>query len=521
MATPVTNFGKCTVSTTYSSAATSIVLTTGHGSRLPATFPYPVTWWNWTDYPDPADDPNVEIVTVTTRTGDTLTVTRGAEGTGATNKNTGGKTYKMLLGITKAMWENLSDLSLAQTFRGLTLQTHPDADVDDKKVCLCHADGIVMDNGEEVQDWNDVVADITASGIGGIDTGTEQASTWYSIVAMWNGTTKALQLHREKDYYLGNPGSTYGDVNAAITEDATQGCRSAVDNSTVKVAQSFKHDTAGLVDFIDVKLVKTGTPTGNCWYTLEANNGGVPSNTPLATSDKLDVARLTTTATWVRIPFRTPYSISSATTYHIVLQGDYTVSATNYMGWRMDGSAAAYANGNKSLYDSDSGGVWTQDTDDDMCLKVYVTRNDTSVTLNGYTNYAKIGYCYNNGSSNLKHFMQTNRTVCCGYDADWKIGALTSTTPALVDLAAFVPPIGMKLQLLAYNGSACELVFGTLAATDLVSTVTTELIGTTRHHLSAAFVDAVGDLEIDSYQGLMYLTSAGTLNLYVNSFTWQ
>src|SRR5688572_17325224 len=125
MATPVTNFAKATVSIGYNSAAVSIVLTTGHGSRFPSTFSYPVTWWNATDYSDPADDPDKEIVLVTGRTGDTLTVVRAQEGTSASNKNIGGKTYKMALSITKAMWEELTDRSLSQTFRGLHLQTHP------------------------------------------------------------------------------------------------------------------------------------------------------------------------------------------------------------------------------------------------------------------------------------------------------------------------------------------------------------------------------------------------------------
>ena len=107
MGTPVTNFGKVTVSTTYGSGDTSIVLTTGHGSRLPSTFPYPLTWWEATTYSDPADDPNKEIVIVTGRTGDTLTVTRAGEGTSASTKNTASKTYKMVLSITKAMWDGL------------------------------------------------------------------------------------------------------------------------------------------------------------------------------------------------------------------------------------------------------------------------------------------------------------------------------------------------------------------------------------------------------------------------------
>jgi hypothetical protein len=44
---------------------------------------------------------------VSNRSGDTLTVVRGVEGTSASTKNTGGKTYKMVLGLTKALWDSL------------------------------------------------------------------------------------------------------------------------------------------------------------------------------------------------------------------------------------------------------------------------------------------------------------------------------------------------------------------------------------------------------------------------------
>jgi len=92
------NFAKVTVSTGYDAAATSVVLASGHGMRLPAV-PFNVTWWNSTDYPDPTDDPNVEIVRVTAMSVDTLTVTRGQESITATTKNTASKTYKMIAGL--------------------------------------------------------------------------------------------------------------------------------------------------------------------------------------------------------------------------------------------------------------------------------------------------------------------------------------------------------------------------------------------------------------------------------------
>lgn len=119
---PVTNFARVLVSTGYDASATSIVLSTGDGAKLPATSlgSYNLVWYNSTDYPDPSDDPNVEIVRVTNRSTDTLTITRAQEGTSASAKNVTGKSYHMTLDITKKMIDdiNASGLSVleAQVF---------------------------------------------------------------------------------------------------------------------------------------------------------------------------------------------------------------------------------------------------------------------------------------------------------------------------------------------------------------------------------------------------------------------
>lgn len=100
---PVVNFGKVTVSTTYDDVATQIVLTGSDGAKLPAPATageFNLVWWDSTTYPDPSDDPNVEIVRCTARSTDTLTVTRAQESTAASTKNTGGKTYLMILAPT-------------------------------------------------------------------------------------------------------------------------------------------------------------------------------------------------------------------------------------------------------------------------------------------------------------------------------------------------------------------------------------------------------------------------------------
>lgn len=101
---PVVNFGKVTVSTGYNDTETSIVLSTGDGSKLPDPSidgSFNLVWFNSSTYASPDDDPNVEIVRCIARIGDTLTLMRGQEGTSASNKNTPAKIYRMILSLTK------------------------------------------------------------------------------------------------------------------------------------------------------------------------------------------------------------------------------------------------------------------------------------------------------------------------------------------------------------------------------------------------------------------------------------
>jgi hypothetical protein len=104
------NFAKVTVSTGYDQSATIIDLAAGQGAKLPnpASGAFNLVWWNVTDYPDPADDPNVEIVRVTARSSDVLTVVRAQEGTTATQKQSANKIYKMQLGVTAKMIADIS-----------------------------------------------------------------------------------------------------------------------------------------------------------------------------------------------------------------------------------------------------------------------------------------------------------------------------------------------------------------------------------------------------------------------------
>ena len=116
MLDPTKNFAKVTVSTGYDASATTVVLTGGDGAKLPdpsTDGAYNVVWFNSTDYGDPTDDTNKEIVRVTGRSTDTLTILRAQEDTSASVKNTGGKTYKMILAITQKMITDIAAKALS------------------------------------------------------------------------------------------------------------------------------------------------------------------------------------------------------------------------------------------------------------------------------------------------------------------------------------------------------------------------------------------------------------------------
>lgn len=118
---PVKNFAKVMVRGGYDANATTIQLENGEGAKLPnpsTEGQYNLVWWNATDYSDPADDPEKEIVRVTAKNGDTLTILRGQEGTVAVAHNRQGKLYKMVLALTKKTYE---DLQTIEVYRAGTL----------------------------------------------------------------------------------------------------------------------------------------------------------------------------------------------------------------------------------------------------------------------------------------------------------------------------------------------------------------------------------------------------------------
>lgn len=521
MATRVSNFGLVTVSGVYDAAAVTVALQAGNGSRLPETsggYSYPLTWWNATDYAHPALDPNKEIVLVTDRSTDTITITRAQEGTSASTKNVAGKTYYLSLGITKLMWDGLH--TPTQWFQGLQLQTHRDSDLAHKQVELVDVDAIIMDDGTELRndngEWSGKVADITVVGAGGLDAGTEASTTWYEIhaIAKEDGT-RALVLHQSALWF--------SDAANLSGEDASQGIRSAVDNSTVKVAQGFTIANSGRATYVNVKLEKVGAPTGKIWFTLETNNAGSPSGTAVATSSAYDVARLSTSAQTVRFSIKSSQTLSASTQYHLVAQGSWTVSVTNYVAWRMDGSAGTYAGGAKAMFDSDTS-TWTTVTDDDMIFEVGIEILDAALVLpTGYTKKCFLGWVYNNASSNFISFLQVERNRRdASLSQTNNLALVCSGSAEFIDLWFVLPPRTILKVLMGLTGtgtSSAVAAIGDLRATDISTAGDTT--GAQAVLYAASTTARPSELQEVLVQsgGIMVMGTAGA-ELWVAGFSW-
>ena len=142
-----------------------------------------------------------------------------------------------------------------------------------------------------------------------------------------------------------------------------------------QISQGFKPNTSSTVTKIRLWLKKTGTPAGTDTLTLviQTNSSGVPSGSAVTngTSSTVDISdTLTTSYAWVEFTFTTNPSLTAGTQYHLVLQGAFTISTSNYVQWGADNYDIIYANGSMSYYDDTT---WITDNLYNACFEVYIT----------------------------------------------------------------------------------------------------------------------------------------------------
>lgn len=168
--------------------------------------------------------------------------------------------------------------------------------------------------------------------------------------AQGSGITNTVKLQASPDLAAG---ANYLPAVAGTNNIALR--HGAADN--VKLAAKLTQSGARQLKEVVLVLKRAGTiASGDVWVTIEAESTGAPSGTPLGTSVKVAAATITDAYGGIKFTFATPVELADATAYYVVLQGDYTASATNQIQWR---TATVASGGNSFVYDSSWAAVAT------------------------------------------------------------------------------------------------------------------------------------------------------------------
>lgn len=398
-------------------------------------------------------------------------------------------------------------------FLGCHLRTHVDSAFAASKVQLISADLVVLNDGTAVTDVTLLEADITVSGAGGLDTGTEAASRWYAVYIIRKSSdgTLGLMLHRSNNFDAGaNPGfvSTATDATTALRDAAAR----------TKISQGFQVTTASTGDlgFVELKLAKVGSPTGQFWVTIETNTAGAPSGSVLATSDKINVANINATAHVIRIPIRNlSAALALATQYHIVANGDFAVSGANYVTISTK-TGNPYASG--TLNQADGANVWSSAGTADAYFAIGMIVEYSLVLPSGYDQYQQIGFVYNDSGSNFVPFVAFDRHVMPLANQPIASPPSSSLVPQLYYLFTMVPPVPVSLVCNVYvisDGGIDSMALG--AVPDGFAGTTSRLNGRVVLKNNAGAIVESGEIKTECQAIYVNGTTAG----YVMLSGWQ
>ena len=377
----------------------------------------------------------------------------------------------------KQQWISTAD---SQEFTGLYIGTHHHPTLKRSQVLLRHADTITMDDGEVVSGWDNVTADITVSGPGGLDANSvEAANTWYEVWAIRNSTSgaKALLLHRMLDRVLDQQWPATLSLVSSL-RNGNPALTAVFQRYSSRVSQSFVPAITGGLKSVELTMSRTLTPGGNIWVSIQPENGlGNASGSILATSRPIGADFITTSSSKLRFTFDTPTIVNSGDRYHMVVEGDWPIVAAgnciNLFGntaplgpgqqsWMAN---VGYTSGNLTINsgygDSRMFNVvtstWATSPNvsgpQDLYFKIFIEENSTALALPaGYNQKALLSYVHNNQSSNFKEYSQHNRMMVMGFEDDWlawNSGATNETTA--VELGNNIPPIACSVQFLCWT----------------------------------------------------------------------
>jgi hypothetical protein len=209
----------------FSSAATSFNLVTGHGARFPvpdgtAAISFPVVVWNATDYPNPVDDPNKEMILVGANAADAFsTLTRGYDGTSAQNHNTGGKTYKvtnmagynLFAQLAAGLGDYGDDYGAANAYK-VNLSVYPSAIKKGCTVCFKALNANTASSTLQVLAMNVSLVTATIKKRNGTNLVADDIKASDLVICVYDGTNWQLQTSQPEVGY----GTDSGAVNAPV-----------------------------------------------------------------------------------------------------------------------------------------------------------------------------------------------------------------------------------------------------------------------------------------------------------------
>lgn len=402
-------------------------------------------------------------------------------------------------------------------FNGLHLRSHPDSDKAQTQLSLLGLQSVMMNDGT-LYSWIGgqlpLTLDTSSHGAAGQMAAAAVASTWNRCAIIGKSSTRAASDLRLFGWRMKDRTADQSQTST----DETLAMRRSSSSTRIKVGQSIQVSTAGLCERVDLTLTRSGTVSGKLWVTIEADNAGAPSGTPLATSDKIDASVITTSAQVIALMFRTPATLALSTTYWVVVQGDWTQSDTNNISIS-DESTGGYASGQESIYD---GTNWTANSAD-LWFKVYITEHDnetSNATIlallpSGYDQYCRLTPFHLDGSTHVDPFKSIERRYLSmlAETSDRLLSGGTATVSTLLDASAFLPPMPVVADFVFLNGTPGQItdVCGAPEGYDITYRAEVARISESGNFPNHVFTE---------FQSMYYRVGAGTGYIFMSGFRW-
>lgn len=394
---------------------------------------------------------------------------------------------------------------------------------------------LVTDKGRVVTPRLNQVCDFDTVGAGGRDRAGDLLTghRWWDLYYIFKDTDSVSSP--AEDALLLSPSNVITET-ASFTNTLDSQSFVRINSATERQGQSF----TTLVELSElhcvvVSCIRVLSPNGNIWLTIEADNGGEPSGTPLATSEKKPANRLSAVNTWQPFLFTgtNRVALANSTVYWIVMRGDFTIDGTNYASWNRV-TAGGYTGGQSKTFD---GASWSGGTPDNLFAVIGLPVLNTPVLPSGYTDKCHLGYVQTvaNGTSLIagsgrdREFIDKSAETTSERQLatpsittqTWYASAFGVNAPALKPLP-YNPSMQMTCKLYGIS-AAMNFGIGGASATDVTSVISTTKIEDATHVRSevAALPSPEVLLQIGRDQGVFVAPSAGTGSvIYRTGFRW-